>query len=67
VEHGGETDVAADEEDPDAFGRIDLVAGEGEKVDVSERAFGAEVEREPAYGLDGVCMEESAGGVGDGG
>jgi len=41
VEHGGETDVAADEENADAFGRVDLVAGEGEEVDVLEWAFGA--------------------------
>ncbi len=29
--------------------------------------FGAEIERELAGGLDGVGVEESAGGVGDGG
>jgi hypothetical protein len=41
VEHGSEADVAADEEDADAFGGVDLVAGEGEEVDVFEWAFGA--------------------------
>ena len=67
VEHGGEANVAADEEGADALGGVDLVAGEGEEVDVFERALGAEVEREPAYGLDGVGVEESARGVGDSG
>jgi hypothetical protein len=67
VEHGGEADVAADEEDSDAFGGVDLVAGESEEVDVLERAFGREIERELARGLDGVGVEEGAGGVGDGG
>ena len=38
VEHGSEADVAADEEDADAFGGVHLVAGEGEQVDVLERA-----------------------------
>ena len=58
---------SADEEDSDAFGGVDLVAGEGEEVDVLERAFGGEVEGELAGGLDGVGVEESAGCVGDGG
>ena len=65
VQHGGEADVAANEENADAFGGVDLVAGEGEEVDVPEWAFGAQVERETAYGLDGVGVEESAGSVGD--
>ncbi len=43
------------------------MAGDGEEVDVLERAVGAEVEGELAGGLDGVGVEESAGGVGDGG
>ena len=67
VEHGGQADVAADEERADALGGVDLVAGEGEEVNVFEWAFGAEIERELAGGLDGVGVEESAGGVGDGG
>jgi hypothetical protein len=41
VKHGGEAYAAANEEDADSFGSIDLVTGEGEKVDVLERAFGA--------------------------
>ena len=67
VEHGGEADVAADEEDSDAFGGVHLVAGEGEEVDVLEWAFGAEVEGELAGDLDGVGVEEGSGVVGDGG
>jgi hypothetical protein len=67
VEHGGEADVLANEEDADAFGGVDLVAGEGEEVDVLERAFGREVEWELGGGLDSVGVEESAGCVGDGG
>ena len=41
VEHGGEADVAADEESADALGGVDLVAGEGEEVDVFEWTLGA--------------------------
>ncbi len=41
VQHGGEAHVAADEESADAFGGVDLVAGEGEEVNVLEWAFGA--------------------------
>jgi hypothetical protein len=41
VEHGSEANVAADEEDSDAFGGVHLVAGEGEEVYVFEGAFGA--------------------------
>jgi len=67
VEHGGEANVAANEEDADALGGVDFVARDGKEVDVLERAFGAEVEREPAHDLDGVGVEESARGVGDSG
>ena len=41
VEHGSEAHVAADEESADAFGGVDLVAGEGEEVNMFEWAFGA--------------------------
>ena len=67
VEERGEADVAADEEDAGALRGVHLVAGDGEQVDVLERGLGAEVEGELAGGLDGVGVEESAGGVGDGG
>jgi hypothetical protein len=67
VQHGGEADVLADEEDADAFGGVELVTGEGEEVDVLKRTFGAQVEWEFAGGLDCVGVEERAGGVGDGG
>ena len=67
VHHGGEADVAADEEDSNAFGGVHLVPGEGEEVDVFEGAFGGEVERELAGDLDGVGVEEGSGFVGDGG
>jgi hypothetical protein len=67
VEHGGEADVASHEEGSDAFGGVDLVTGDCEEVNVFERAFGAEVEGETAYNLDGVGVEERARSVGDGG
>ena len=67
VHHGGETDVATDEEDSDAFGGVHLVAGEGEEVYVLERAIGREVEGELASDLDCVGVEEGSGLVGDGG
>jgi hypothetical protein len=67
VHHWGEADVLADEENADAFGRVDLVAGEGEKVDMLERALGGQVEWELGGGLDRVGVEECAGCVGDGG
>jgi hypothetical protein len=41
VQHGGEADVATNEESADALGGVDFVAGEGEEVDVFEWAFGA--------------------------
>ncbi len=67
VHHWVQADVAADEEDTDALGRVHLVAGDGEEVDVLERAVGAEVERDLACGLDGIGVEERTGGVSDGG
>src|SRR5580704_8392453 len=65
VKERREADVAAGEEDAGALGRVELVAGDAEEVDVPERAGGAEVERELAGGLDGVGVEERSGGVGD--
>ena len=55
-----EAHVAADEEDAGALRGVHLVAGDGEQVDVLERAVG-EIERELAGGLDGVGVEERAG------
>jgi len=43
------------------------VAGDSEEVDIFEGAAGAEIERQLAGDLHGVGVEESAGGVGDGG
>jgi hypothetical protein len=67
MEHRGETNVFADEEDADTLGGVDLVAGEGEQVDVFQGAFCAEVQRELGRGLDGVGVEQSARSVSDGG
>jgi len=44
---------------------VDLVAGEGEEVDIFERAAGTEVERQFARGLNGVSMEERSSRVCD--
>src|SRR6185369_4125854 len=67
VEHGRESHAAPDIEDADSLGRVELVAGEGEEVDVLEEAVRADVERELAAGLDGVGVEKSAAGVSDSG
>jgi hypothetical protein len=56
---GGEGGAAADVEGADAFGRVELVAREGEQVDVE----GAYVEGDLADGLGRVGVHERARGV----
>jgi hypothetical protein len=65
MNHGGKTNAAADVEDADSLGRVDLVTGEREKVNVLEEAVWADVEGKLAASLYGVGVEESAARVRD--
>ncbi len=61
--HGAEGEAAADEEGADAFGAVHLVGGEAEEID----AEGEDIDGDLADGLNGVGVDEGAGGMGEAG
>ncbi len=65
VEERGELDAFADEERSRALGRVHLVAGDREEIDVFELA--REVDGELGRGLDRVGVEEGAVRLGEAG